>query len=87
MVDELRRSSLGPLFLAGGILLLVLVVVALVPLWTCPQCEVLNGRRAVFVPSPACKGCDTKGRVSLLRRWRMVQVLRGNGLNVRFLPS
>jgi hypothetical protein len=86
MADDSRRFSLGPIFLASGMLLLVLVIVPLVPLWTCPECEVLNGRRAVFVPSPQCKACDRKGRVSLLRRWTTIQVLRSNGLNVRFLP-
>ncbi len=86
MADEPRRSSLGPTFLAGGILLLALVVVAVVPLWTCPECKALTASLSVFVVSLDCKGCDGNGRVSLYRHWTIVRDYREKGLKLPFTP-
>ncbi|HZE97315.1 MAG TPA: hypothetical protein VE981_09835 [Planctomycetota bacterium] len=83
---ELKRSSLGTIFIVGLLLLGLAAGVVLVPLWKCPECEVLNDTRATFVRRPECRVCGGSGKVNLLRRWSVVQELRGNGLTIDLLP-
>ncbi len=87
MADEPRRPSLGSPVLLGSVILLVLVIVAaVVPLWTCPECKALNATRPVFVVWPECKGCGGKGRVNLYRHWTIVQDYREKGLKLPYQP-
>jgi len=83
-VTEPPRRAGSLVVLAGGILLaVVLVVIFLAPLATCPICEVgrafamglVNMDRLEPLPESEfpLKGCDfcRRGRMSLYRKWRL----------------
>ncbi|HZE97304.1 MAG TPA: hypothetical protein VE981_09780 [Planctomycetota bacterium] len=78
MDDETsRKGREGGFLLLLGILLAPLAAAVFLPLWKCPECEILSPPKQ-FIAHEMCGSCKGKGRRSLYQRWAVVQALRSN---------
>ena len=70
-MPDSRPSGHGMTFLVGGVLLLMILLVAVLgSFWLCPKCEIFIMNTAVPMEViPGCSMCGGKGKVSLIRRW------------------
>jgi hypothetical protein len=88
-MKEDRSGGLRMFALVGAVLLLAaIVILASLPIWHCPYCDVaiwwkynngmgISGRRD---RPEDCDVCHRTGKMSLFRRWSLMQELRPYGL-------
>ncbi len=75
-----KQSSLGSLALIGlAVLLIGISLVALLPLFDCPLCDVgirttYSGNSRMLNFTSNCSECSQRGKVTLWKRWRIDRV-------------
>ena len=75
MSDERRTHAGSPFTTTVVVVMVVLglavVLIAVLPVATCPLCEILAERQSAGGPRYAtCGNCNGKGKVTPLARWR-----------------